>query len=178
MQNAEGNPTQAQQNEMAAKSPAKTPAAGATSPDPKTLAQEIGSTKRASSAEAIAAKEPAPLPGDRPRSVSAVSAAPRRSRRARQRAYRLCRQRRHGRHGRYGRHRRQGARSETRSISIAGQHRLLRCHPREQPTGSARRSCRLGHSARRHDARHCHTPRMARRAPRRSRHSEPQRRTR
>jgi Protein of unknown function (DUF3005) len=62
MQNAEGNPTQAQQNEMAAKSPAKTPAAGSASPDEKTQAREFGSTKDATSAEAVAAKEPAPLP--------------------------------------------------------------------------------------------------------------------
>jgi hypothetical protein len=62
VQNAEGNPTQTQQNEMAAKSPANAPAAGAASPDSKALAQEIGSTKHATSAEAIAAKEPAPLP--------------------------------------------------------------------------------------------------------------------
>ncbi|PXX07053.1 hypothetical protein C7399_13232 [Paraburkholderia tropica] len=32
MQNAEANPTQRQQNEMAAKGPAKTPAAGSASP--------------------------------------------------------------------------------------------------------------------------------------------------
>jgi Protein of unknown function (DUF3005) len=62
VQSAEGNPTQAQQNEMAAKSPAKTPATGAASPDANTQAREFGSTKHATSAEAVAAKEPAPLP--------------------------------------------------------------------------------------------------------------------
>jgi Protein of unknown function (DUF3005) len=62
VQSAEGNPTQAQQNEMAAKSPAQTPAIGAASPDANTQAREFGSMKHAMSAEAVAAKEPAPLP--------------------------------------------------------------------------------------------------------------------
>ena len=62
MQNADKNPTQAQQQEMAAKSPAKTPAAGADTPDAKTQAREFGSKKNASAAEAVAAKNPAPLP--------------------------------------------------------------------------------------------------------------------
>jgi Protein of unknown function (DUF3005) len=62
VQNAEGNLTQAQQNEMAAKSPAKTPAAGTASPDAQTQAREFGSKKHATLTEAIAAKDPAPLP--------------------------------------------------------------------------------------------------------------------
>ncbi|WP_206956991.1 DUF3005 domain-containing protein [Trinickia acidisoli] len=61
MENAQNNPTQAQQNEIAAKSPAKTPAAG-DMPDAKTQGREFGKTKRATSAEAVAAKDPAPLP--------------------------------------------------------------------------------------------------------------------
>jgi Protein of unknown function (DUF3005) len=70
MQNAEGNPTQAQQNEMAAKSPAKTPAAGSASPDAETQAREFGSKKNATSARPVAAKQPAPLPSiDREASV-------------------------------------------------------------------------------------------------------------
>ncbi|VXB41854.1 conserved hypothetical protein [Burkholderia sp. 8Y] len=51
MQNAEGNPSQQQQKEMAAKSPAKTPATGTASPDAQTQAKEFGSTSHASSAE-------------------------------------------------------------------------------------------------------------------------------
>jgi hypothetical protein len=62
MQNAEANPTQSQQNEMAAKSPAKTPAAGTASPDTSTLANEFGGTKHATSAESHAAKKTSPLP--------------------------------------------------------------------------------------------------------------------
>lgn len=62
MQNAEGNPTQSQQNEMAAKSPAKTPAAGSASPDARTLGKEFAESKHASSAEASAAKKSSPLP--------------------------------------------------------------------------------------------------------------------
>jgi hypothetical protein len=62
MQSAEGNPTQAQQNEMAAKSPAKTPAAGSAMPDENSQAREFGSKKGAMSAESVAAKNPAPLP--------------------------------------------------------------------------------------------------------------------
>ncbi|PMS15318.1 2-oxoglutarate dehydrogenase [Trinickia dabaoshanensis] len=60
-ENAQNNPTQAQQNEIAAKSPAKTPAAG-DMPDAKTQGKEFGKTKRATLAEAVAAKDPAPLP--------------------------------------------------------------------------------------------------------------------
>jgi hypothetical protein len=51
MQNAEGNPTQAQQNEMAAKSPVKTPATGSASPDASTQAKEFASRSDAGSAE-------------------------------------------------------------------------------------------------------------------------------
>lgn len=61
MQNAENNPTQSQQKEMAAKSPAKTPAAG-DMPDAETQGREFGKTKHATSAESVAAKNPAPLP--------------------------------------------------------------------------------------------------------------------
>lgn len=61
MQNAENNPTQSQQKEMAAKSPAKTPAAG-DMPDAKTQGREFGKTQHATSAESVAAKNPAPLP--------------------------------------------------------------------------------------------------------------------
>lgn len=52
MQNAESNPTQPEQQQMAARSPAKTPAAGGSWPDPKTLADEFGSTDDAGSAQA------------------------------------------------------------------------------------------------------------------------------
>ena len=62
MQNADKNPTQAQQQEMAAKSPAKTPAAGGDAPDAKTQAREFGSKQNATSAEAGSSKNPAPLP--------------------------------------------------------------------------------------------------------------------
>jgi hypothetical protein len=51
MQNAEQNPTQKQQNEMAAKSPAQTPATGTASPDARTQAKEFGSTSNAGAAE-------------------------------------------------------------------------------------------------------------------------------
>jgi hypothetical protein len=51
MQNAEQNLTQKQQNEMAAKSPAQTPAAGTASPDAQTQAKEFGSSKNAGAAE-------------------------------------------------------------------------------------------------------------------------------
>ncbi|CAB3801150.1 hypothetical protein LMG28138_04952 [Pararobbsia alpina] len=51
MQNAESNPGQAQQNEIAARSPAHTPAAGSASPDAATQAKEFGSSTTASSAE-------------------------------------------------------------------------------------------------------------------------------
>jgi len=57
MQNAEGNPTQGQQKEMMAKSPAKTPATGTASPDAQTQAREFGSTDNARSAEPGASKE-------------------------------------------------------------------------------------------------------------------------
>jgi hypothetical protein len=62
VQNAEQNPTQAQQNEIAAKSPAKTPAAGTETPDAKTQAREFGKTKVSTSPQSVAAKNPAPLP--------------------------------------------------------------------------------------------------------------------
>jgi hypothetical protein len=51
MQNAEANPGQAQQNEIAARSPVHTPAAGSQSPDARTQAKEFGSTTAAGSAE-------------------------------------------------------------------------------------------------------------------------------
>jgi len=51
MQNAEQNPTQKQQNEMAAKSPAQTPATGTASLDAHTQAKEFGSSSNAGSAE-------------------------------------------------------------------------------------------------------------------------------
>ncbi|WP_035476035.1 DUF3005 domain-containing protein [Burkholderia sp. WSM2230] len=56
MQNAEQNPTQKQQNEMAAKSPAHTPATGTASPDAHTQAKEFGSSGNAGSAEPGARK--------------------------------------------------------------------------------------------------------------------------
>ena len=62
MENNESNPTQGQQKEIAAKSPAKTPAAGSVAPDAATQAREFGSTRHATSAQSVAAKEPAPLP--------------------------------------------------------------------------------------------------------------------
>lgn len=62
MQNAEGNPTQAQQNEIAAKSPVKTPAAGIASPDVATLEREFGSAKEARSAEPHEVRNVTPLP--------------------------------------------------------------------------------------------------------------------
>jgi hypothetical protein len=51
MQNAASNPSQAQQNEIAARSPVHTPATGTASPDAQTLAKEFGSSKTAGSAE-------------------------------------------------------------------------------------------------------------------------------
>lgn len=60
-ENAQNNPTQAQQNEIAAKSPAKTPAAG-DMPDAKTQALEYDKNKQTAPAQAAAAKNPAPLP--------------------------------------------------------------------------------------------------------------------
>jgi hypothetical protein len=62
MQNADKNPSQSQQMEMAAKSPAKTPAAGTASPDAATQAKEFGSAKHALSAEAHGATAASPLP--------------------------------------------------------------------------------------------------------------------
>ncbi|WP_250454132.1 DUF3005 domain-containing protein [Caballeronia sp. ATUFL_M2_KS44] len=62
MQNAEGNPSQTQQNEMAAKSPVKTPASGTAGPDAQTQAAEFGNTKNAGSAEPGAAEHNKPLP--------------------------------------------------------------------------------------------------------------------
>ncbi|CAB3806594.1 DUF3005 domain-containing protein [Pararobbsia alpina] len=63
MQNAESNPGQAQQNEIAARSPAHTPAAGSASPDAATLAKEFGSSTTASSAEpTFGPKTSNPLP--------------------------------------------------------------------------------------------------------------------
>jgi hypothetical protein len=63
MQNAEANPTQKQQNEMAAKSPAKTPASGTASPDADTQAREFGSKSDAGSAESGGAVDRvSPLP--------------------------------------------------------------------------------------------------------------------
>jgi hypothetical protein len=61
VENAQNNPTQSQQNEIAAKSPAKTPAAG-DMPDAKEQAKEFGKPRRATLAESVAAKDPAPLP--------------------------------------------------------------------------------------------------------------------
>lgn len=55
MQNAERNPTQAQQRDMAARSPVKTPAAG-DFPDASAQAKQFGSTSHASSAEPRAVK--------------------------------------------------------------------------------------------------------------------------
>jgi hypothetical protein len=59
--NAEHDPTQAQQNEIAAKSPVKTPAAGDT-PGAETQAKEFSSTKVPVTPNTVAAKNPAPLP--------------------------------------------------------------------------------------------------------------------
>ena len=61
-ENAQNNPTQAQQNEIAAKSPAKTPAAGGQMPGAATQGSEFSKNKGATSAESVAAKNPAPLP--------------------------------------------------------------------------------------------------------------------
>lgn len=62
VENNEPNPTQGQQKDIVAKSPAKTPAAGSVSPDAATQARESGSARHATSAQSVAAKEPAPLP--------------------------------------------------------------------------------------------------------------------
>jgi len=64
MQNAEGNPTQAQQNDMAAKSPAKTPATGSASPDAATQAKEFSSTQNAGSAKPKPRNERSPQPSN------------------------------------------------------------------------------------------------------------------
>ena len=61
-ENTQNNPTQSQQNEIAAKSPAKTPAAGGDMPDAKTQGQEFHKTKRQTSTSWVGAKDPAPLP--------------------------------------------------------------------------------------------------------------------
>lgn len=61
MQNAEGNPSQSQQKQMAAKSPAKTPAAG-DSPDAATQAKEFGQTRHAGSAEPTSSSDKSTLP--------------------------------------------------------------------------------------------------------------------
>ena len=60
-ENAQNNPTQTQQNEIAAKSPAKTPAAG-DMPDAKTQGKEFGKNKHESPTAWVGAKEPAVLP--------------------------------------------------------------------------------------------------------------------
>lgn len=60
-ENAQNNPTQAQQNQIAAKSPAKTPAAG-DMPDAKTQGQEFGKRKHETPTSWVGAKEPAVLP--------------------------------------------------------------------------------------------------------------------
>ena len=61
-ENAQNNPTQAQQNEIAAKSPVKTPAAGGQMPDAKTQGKEFQKPKYATATSWVGAKEPAPLP--------------------------------------------------------------------------------------------------------------------
>lgn len=66
MQNAEHNLTQAQQKDMAARSPAKTPAAGAAGPDAKTQAREFGSTTKAGSATPRDVRDTTPLPETQP----------------------------------------------------------------------------------------------------------------
>ncbi|WP_244851244.1 DUF3005 domain-containing protein [Caballeronia sp. SL2Y3] len=76
MQNAEGNPTQQQQKEMAAKSPVKTPATGTASPDAATQAKEFGSTKHAGSAEPGPADENGALPSIDDRAASNGSSDP------------------------------------------------------------------------------------------------------
>ncbi|RDU97573.1 DUF3005 domain-containing protein [Trinickia dinghuensis] len=61
-ENTQNNPTQSQQNEIAAKSPAKTPAAGGDMPDAKTQGQAFHKAKRQASTSWVGAKDPAPLP--------------------------------------------------------------------------------------------------------------------
>ena len=61
-ENAQNNPTQAQQNEIAAQSPAKTPAAGGQMPGAKTQEQEFQKKTHATATSWVGAKEPAPLP--------------------------------------------------------------------------------------------------------------------
>ena len=75
-QNAEGNPTQAQQNDMAAKSPAKTPATGSASPDAATQAKEFGSTANAGSAEPKPRNERSPLPSNDKETIARDSGDP------------------------------------------------------------------------------------------------------
>lgn len=60
-ENAQNNPTQTQQNQMAAESPVKTPAAG-DMPDAKTQGQEFGKRKHETPMSWVGAKEPAVLP--------------------------------------------------------------------------------------------------------------------
>ena len=60
-ENAQNNPTQTQQNRIAAKSPAKTPAAG-DMPDAKTQGREFGKGKHETPTSWVGAKEPAVLP--------------------------------------------------------------------------------------------------------------------
>jgi hypothetical protein len=63
MQNAESNLGQAKQNEIAARSPVHTPAAGSASPDARTQATEFGGTGTAGAAEpAPGSKTANPLP--------------------------------------------------------------------------------------------------------------------
>jgi len=76
VQNSEGNPSQTQQNAMAARSPAKTPAAGTASPDAATLAKEFGNTRQAGSAEAVNVKGVTPLPAIDVRRETSDSADP------------------------------------------------------------------------------------------------------
>jgi hypothetical protein len=76
VQNSEGNPSQTQQNAMAARSPAKTPAAGTASPDAATLAKEFGNTQQAGSAEAFNVKGVIPLPAIEVRLETSDSADP------------------------------------------------------------------------------------------------------
>ena len=60
-ENAQNNPTQTQQNRIAANSPAKTPAAG-DMPDAKTQGREFGKGKHQTPTSWVGAKEPAVLP--------------------------------------------------------------------------------------------------------------------
>ncbi|WP_118179741.1 DUF3005 domain-containing protein [Paraburkholderia phosphatilytica] len=76
MQNAQSNPTQSQQNEMAAKSPAKTPATGGAGPDVKTQAREFSAPAKAQTGQTIAGKQPAPLPIVQPGAGAEASGDP------------------------------------------------------------------------------------------------------